>query len=97
MAQALGKIGWKIIGYGFAIPTGIFVRKALTKTWMKQRGTPPPSNPEAPGTQWREALVWAGVSGVLVALGRLIASAGAAKAYKTLTGKLPPGLESAGP
>lgn len=97
MAQALGKIGWKIIGYGFAIPTGMLVRKALTSAWTKQVGSAPPKNPEAPGTQWREALLWAGVSGVIVALGRLIASAGAAKTYKTLTGKVPPGLESAGP
>lgn len=97
MAQALGKVGWKILGYGFAIPTGIVVRKVITKAWSSTLGTPPPSNPEAPGTQWREAIAWAAASGIAVAVARMIAADGAARAYRTLTGHLPPGLEESGP
>lgn len=97
MAGALGKVGWKLIGYGFAVPTGIVIRKALDKVWMASRKSPPPKNPAAPGTDWLEALTWAAASGVAIALGRLIASRGAAGTYRALTGKLPPGLESGGP
>ena len=97
MAGALGKVGWKVIGYGFSIPTGILVRKAIQGSWTSIVGTDPPKNPEAPGTQWKEAIAWAAASGVAITVGRMIASAGAAKTYKTLTGKLPPGLESGGP
>jgi hypothetical protein len=41
---------------------------------------------------WPEALAWAAFSGVVVAAGRLVAARGAAAAYQSLTGKLPPGL-----
>lgn len=92
-----GSLSWKLLGYAFAIPTGIVVRKVIDRTWMDIRGDAPPKNPAAPGTKWSEALAWAAGSGIAIALGRLVAARGAAGAYKKLTGKLPPGLESEGP
>ena len=65
--------------------------------WYAARGNPPPKNPVAPRTSWPEALAWAAVSGMAGAGARIVASAGAAKTYQSLTGKLPPGLESGGP
>lgn len=97
MAGVLGKVGWKVLGYGFAIPTGMVVRKSIDAVWMSAVGSDPPKNPAAPGTRWREAVGWAAASGVAVAVGRMVASRGAAAAYKTLTGSLPPGLEDGGP
>jgi len=97
VAGALGKVGWKVLGYGFAIPAGIVVRKAINAAWTTAVGSAPPKNPEAPGTQWREAIAWAAASGVAVAVARMVAADGAARAYKTLTGQLPPGLEDGGP
>ncbi len=38
---------------------------------------------------WGDAIAWAAVSGVLVAVGRLLAAQGAAKAYTAITGKFP--------
>jgi hypothetical protein len=52
-------------------------------------------NPAAPGTKWSEALIWAAVSGIAVASARLLATRGAAATWKSLTGKLPPGVEDA--
>ncbi|MGI8529135.1 MAG: DUF4235 domain-containing protein [Geodermatophilaceae bacterium] len=97
MAGALGKVGWKVLGYGFAIPTGIAVRKVISAAWTATVGSDPPKNPEAPGTEWREAIAWAAASGVAIAVARMVAADGAARAYKTLTGHLPPGLEEGGP
>ena len=93
MARVASKIGWRILALGFAVPTGIAVRKAVDAGWRATRQTEPPRNPAAPGTAWSEALLWAGVSGVAVAAGRLVATRGAAAAWKSLTGSLPPGLE----
>ncbi|MGI8721042.1 MAG: DUF4235 domain-containing protein [Geodermatophilaceae bacterium] len=92
-----GSIFWKLLGFAFAIPAGVTVRKMLDRAWMRVRGSAPPKNPAAPGTKWSEALTWAAASGAGVAFGRLIAAWGAAGVYKKLTGKLPPGLESEGP
>ncbi|HEY6743473.1 MAG TPA: DUF4235 domain-containing protein [Lapillicoccus sp.] len=95
MAGAAGKIGWKIVAAAFVIPTGIAVRKAIETGWRKTKDDDPPKNPAAPGTEWSEALMWAAVSGVAVAAARLVAARGAAATWKSLTGKLPPGVEDA--
>jgi hypothetical protein len=94
VAGAAGKVGWKIVALAFAVPTGMAVRKALDAGWRKARhGDDPPKNPAAPGTDWSEALAWAAVSGIAVAAARLVAARGAAATWKSLTGKLPPGIE----
>lgn len=96
MAEAAGKIGWRIMALAFAVPTGIAVRKAIEAGWRKTRHDDPPKNPAAPGTQWSEAIAWAAVSGLAVAAARLVAARGAAATWKSLTGKLPPGVEDVG-
>jgi hypothetical protein len=96
VAGAAGKIGWRIVALAFAVPTGIAVRKAIDAAWRKAKHDDPPKNPAAPGTQWSEALAWAAVSGVAVAAARMVAARGAAATWKSLTGKLPPGVEDVG-
>jgi hypothetical protein len=96
VAGAAGKIGWKIVALGFAVPTGIAVRKAVEAGWRKTKHDDPPKNPAAPGTRWSEALAWAAVSGLAVAAARLVAARGAAATWKSLTGKVPPGVEDVG-
>ena len=95
MAGTAGKIGWKIMALGFVVPTGIAVRKAIETGWRKTKHDDPPKNPAAPGTDWSEALMWAVLSGIAVATARLVAARGAAATWKSLTGKLPPGVEEA--
>ena len=95
MAEAAGKIGWKIVAAAFAVPMGIAVRKAVETGWRKAKHDDPPKNPAAPGTAWSEALIWAAASGLAVAAARLLAARGAAATWKSLTGKLPPGVEEA--
>ena len=95
MAGAAGKLGWKIVAAAFAVPTGIAVRKAIESGWRKTKHDDPPKNPAAPGTEWSEALMWAAVTGIAVATARLVAARGAAATWKSLTGKLPPGVEDA--
>jgi hypothetical protein len=86
---------WKLLGTGSATLSGIAVRKLTDAAWYAARGKTPPKNPAAPGVSWPEALVWAAFSGLTVAGGRLLAARGAAAAYQSLTGKLPPGINEA--
>jgi hypothetical protein len=87
---------YKLLGTGAATVSGIAVRKLTDAAWYAARGTTPPKNPAAPGVTWPEALAWAAFSGVAVAAGRLLAARGAAAAYQSLTGKLPPGVDEVG-
>ncbi len=92
---AVGKLGWRLLGVAFAVPTGYAVRKVLDTTWRAVRRADPPKDPAAPGTAWGDALAWAAASGVAVAAGRLVATRGATAAWRALTGKQPPGVDEA--
>jgi hypothetical protein len=80
---------YSVLGPALAVPTGIVVKKVADQAWIAVRGTPPPKNPDVPGVSWGEAIAWAAVSGVFVAVGKLLAAQGASKAYTALTGKFP--------
>ncbi len=88
-----GKLGWKVVALAFAVPAAFATRKALDATWRAIRHDDPPRNPAAPGTSWAEALAWAALSGVAIAAARMVAARGAAAAWESLTGELPPGIE----
>ena len=90
------KLLWKL----FAVLTGFLaarVAKAVLDTaWRKGVGDDPPRNPAAPGTDWKQAVTWAAASGTAMALTKVAATSGAAKAWQKTTGSLPPGVESVG-
>ncbi len=86
-------LAWKVVGAAATITAGIAARKIVTATWTAATGKEPPTNPEAPGVDWQEAVAWAAISGVVVALARLAAAKKAAEYWERSTGNLPPGLE----
>lgn len=92
----LAKVGWKVVGAGSGLVAARLGRSALDKGWKATKGGEPPRNPAAPGTTWPEALQWAVASGVAVAVAKLVATRGAAGAWRRTTGHLPPGLEEVG-
>lgn len=94
--MALANVAWKVVGVGSGLVAARLSRKVMTTTWHKTKGGEPPRNPAAPGTTWPKALSWAVASGAGVAVARLLAMRGAAKAWQKTTGSLPPGLEEVG-
>jgi hypothetical protein len=76
------------------IGAGLLMRKAIEKVWEKGTGAPPPDQPESPDTTWAEAVGWALLSGVAVALARLLATRKAADYWQRSTGDLPPGMKA---
>jgi hypothetical protein len=94
--MSVGSVGWKLVGISSGLAAAKVSRSVLDKVWARTRGGEPPRNPAAPGTTWSEAVSWAVASGVTVAVARLLATRGAASAWKRTTGHLPPGLEEVG-
>lgn len=88
---------WKIVGTVSGVAAGMATKALLRSLWRRVRGGDPPTNPAAPGTSWREALLWAASSGVAMAVTRLVAQRGAAEAWKAEMGTYPPGLETVSP
>lgn len=92
----LAKVGWKVVGIGSGLVAAKATRAVMDKTYAKTKGGEPPRNPAAPGTSWGEAVTWAVASGVTLGIARLLATRGAAGAWRKTTGHLPPGLEEVG-
>ena len=95
MAEDGGKVGYKVIAAVSALIGATIARKLLTFVWKQVTGKEPPANPEHPDVTWGEAATWAAVSGVAVALARLVAQRQAAATWHRASGELPPGLEEA--
>lgn len=94
--MAASNVIWKVVALSSGVLSARLTRSVLDKTWARTRGGDPPRNPAAPGTEWREAILWSVASGTALALTRMLATQGAAKAWHRTTGKLPPGIESVG-
>jgi hypothetical protein len=84
---------WRIFGTVSAIMAGLAARKVLVKGWKLAVRDDPPTNPQAPGTSWPEAIGWALASGAFMGLARMLATRKAASYYQKSTGHLPPGME----
>lgn len=97
MGQTAEKTTWKIAATGAGIVAGVIARKVIVASWVKAKGTNPPTNPAARETQWSEALVWTIATSIGVGIARLVATRGAAGAWEKATGALPPGLQEVSP
>ena len=83
---------WGVFSLVAALLAATGARKALTTSWKAATGKPPPANPASPDVEMREALVWAAVSGTIIAVARMLATRRAAHYSERSTGHLPPGV-----
>lgn len=90
MARIVGKIGWRITTIVVGIPVGIAAKKGVERAWLTLRPENPPTKPRDPNVDWRDALIWAALSGIGVALAQLATTKGAATLWRNLIGAEPP-------
>jgi len=91
--MASGSKAYTVVGLASTLAATIAVRKVLAVTWRVSTGRTPPSDPAHPDVSLGEAVVWAGTSGVAIALARMLAMRKSADYYRRTTGHLPPGLD----
>jgi hypothetical protein len=92
MANAVDKLGWKLMGGASAAAAATATRKAVARVYEAGIGEAPPENPSSPHVPLRQAILWAALSGVVVGLVRLLVERTAAAAWVRARGELPPGL-----
>lgn len=95
-ATITDKLIWKVVGGAAVASTAYLARRALHAGWEGVFKNPPPTNPEHPDVQWREAVAWALVSGAVIGLAQLVTARNTAKYWRKRTGHLPPGLRDIG-
>lgn len=73
---------WKYIGTGAAIVAGALANKVVNKGWESATGRSAPSDPTDPDIDWKEAVAFAAISGIVVGTMRLIAQRQTAGVYQ---------------
>lgn len=84
---------FSILSLGAALLAATVARRGISSAWRAATGKNPPANPADPDVNVREALLWAAVSGTLIAIARMLASRRAANYYMRSTGQVPPSLQ----
>jgi hypothetical protein len=90
--KSKGKRAWKVLGSTSALVAGLATTRALDATWRTATGRKPPTKPESPEIAGREALLWAGISGMAIGVAKTYATRRAAQYWVKSTGELPPGM-----
>jgi NADPH:quinone reductase-like Zn-dependent oxidoreductase len=96
MAGAAGKVSVKMLTMVIGIPVGIVTRKLTEKAFAAARPNAEYHEAEDAGVDWKDALVWAAISGVGFAAAELITRRGAQEVYHVVTGNEPPAQLSKG-
>jgi hypothetical protein len=88
---------WNGVASGAAIGAVVLSKPLLERAWRSVVGSEPPGNPAHHEVAWRDALLWALVTGAVVGVIRLVAQRLAAGAWQKATGSYPKSLASTHP
>lgn len=80
---------FKLVGTAAAIGAGVLAKKLSEGGWKAVMATDPPANPEDPDTELYEAILWAAVSGAVIALARMAVSRQWTRYFTKSAGKPP--------
>src|SRR5262245_7508950 len=95
MANIVGKVGWRITTLAVGIPVGVAVKKVIDRAWDAARPGRPPRGTKDPNANWGDAITWAALSAVGVAVTQLATTKGATTLWRKLVGAEPPPYEKA--
>ena len=84
---------WSLFSLVSAVGAATIAKKSLNTSWRAATGKNPPANPADPDVNIWEAVLWATVSGTLIAIARMLATRRAAHYYERSTGHLPAPLK----
>lgn len=83
----MGNIVAKLLTAGAALAASFIAKKATDGTWHFVTGKEVPDNPDDPDVQLTEAVLFAILSGALIALARMLANRQTTKVIGASTGK----------
>jgi uncharacterized protein DUF4235 len=83
---------WNAVASGAAIGAVAASKPVLERSWRAVFRSDPPGNPAHRDVAWRDALLWALLTGALVGVIRLVAQRAAAGAWYRVTGDYPEAL-----
>ncbi|MDQ1720363.1 MAG: hypothetical protein QOI26_97 [Pseudonocardiales bacterium] len=75
-----------MVAVAVAVPVGKMVSAGTSKAWAAARPGRAPVNPRDADTNWKDALIWATLSGVGVSVAQLATTKGADTIWRAITG-----------
>jgi hypothetical protein len=88
----MGTMVWRVMGTGSAILAGVVANKVVQQIW-KHAGRDEILDPRDPRTPWRDAVLFAALTGLAVGAARVVVTRKAAQYYAKSTGHLPPPMQ----
>jgi hypothetical protein len=90
MAGGASRFAFKILSSLVALPVGKAIANASGKAWTTARPENPPHNPKEVQTNWKDAVIFALITGVGAAVAQLLTTKGADTLWRAMTGKPSP-------
>ena len=90
MAGKASRFAFKLVALAVAVPVGKVVTASTSKLWTAARPGRAPVNPRDADTNWKDALLWASLSGFGVAVAQLATTKGADTIWRAMTGRPSP-------
>jgi hypothetical protein len=88
---------WNGVASAAAVGAVVVTKPLVERSWRVVFRSEPPGNPAHQDVAWRDAILWALITGALVGLIRLVAQRLAAGAWQKATGDYPEALASTRP
>jgi Protein of unknown function (DUF4235) len=88
---------WNGVASGAAVAAVAASRPLIERGWRMAFKSEPPGNPAHQDVSWRDALLWAIITGAVVGVIRLVAQRLAAAAWQKVTGDYPESLAATRP
>jgi hypothetical protein len=89
MANLGAKVTMKLITIAVGIPIGIVTKKAVEKIWVAA-GPDRPRTADDDGVQWADAIAWAALTAIGMAVADVATRKSATELYRTFIGTEPP-------
>jgi Protein of unknown function (DUF4235) len=87
---------WKGFAAAVGVSSAILARQGLERAWRRRKRGAPPDNPADADTRWRDAALFAALSGLVIGLVRMLSDRAAAEAWRRVRGSYPPGIKAGG-
>jgi hypothetical protein len=88
----VGTFVWRVIGTGSALLAGVAANKVVEAAW-KRAGRDAMLDPHDPRTPWKDAVIFAALTGLAVGAARVMVTRKAAEYYAKSTGHMPPPMQ----
>ena len=88
---------WNSVATGAAVGAVALTKPLIERAWRLTLRSEPPGNPAHQDVSWRDAILWALVTGALIGVIRLVAQRLAAGAWAKARGDYPEALAATRP